>query len=139
MKQEVFCRTQGLISSTLLVIQDRCSVSVDPNDWVEDLRELDLAAQELPAGRVLGVYWDIEVDVFSFKSEVPSKEWTKRTMLSAISSLFDPLGLVLPFVVSARSLFQQVCQLQLGWDDKLPVGFVNLWQEWLCTLPLLAR
>ena len=38
-------------------------------------------------------------------------------MLSLISSIYHPLGLVSPFVPEGRKIIQMLCLSQLTWDD----------------------
>ena len=52
---------------------------------------------DLPAKRVLGVVWDTETDTFEFRVTFKQKSWTRRGLLSVISSVCDPLGLSLLF------------------------------------------
>jgi hypothetical protein len=70
------------------------------------------------SGKVLGmVYLVDEGDVFTLFSkfrntselvEVKNDKWTKRNVYSASSSIFDPLGLISPFVVRARVIMQEI-------------------------------
>ena len=59
----------------------------------------------------------------SLKAEVI----TKRNVLKTVSSIYDPLGLLSPPVVSLKMLFQEVCTLKIAWDTPLPTEFVNKW------------
>jgi hypothetical protein len=51
--------------------------------------------------------------------------------LLLISRAFDPLGLILPFTVSARFLFQDVWRLGLEWDEELPPELRIVFAKWL--------
>ena len=71
---------------------------------------------------MLGLSWNIENDTIHFQFEHISRkkerlEPTKRNLLSLLSSLFDPLGLISGVVVSMKILFQDVCKNKLGWDE----------------------
>ena len=64
--------------------------------------------------KILGVSWDKENDVFRFPLEELVKrskvgKITKRAVLSVISSLFDPMGIISPVMVNAKILFQDIC------------------------------
>ena len=75
--------------------------------------------------KVLGLLWDMENDNLEFdfakvtildaKTKV-----TKRTILSTIAKLFDPLGLVSPIIVGLKILFQKLCTMKIGWDEEIP-------------------
>ena len=56
--------------------------------------------------------------------------WTKRIFLSRIAILFDPLGLLAPFLIRAKILMQEVWLNGLDWDERLPQELstkVNAW------------
>ena len=59
---------------------------------------LDLDLENLPLERTLGVQWDVEKDAFLFKVHVPHQPSKKRGILSAVSSLYDPMGFVCPVI-----------------------------------------
>ena len=81
--------------------------------------------------------WRIQTDTFGFDVQVLDNPWTKRGLLSTLSSLYDPLGLVSPFILRARQIFQQLCRLKLEWDDSLPTEMQDPWGRWLADLPKL--
>ncbi|XP_043199123.1 uncharacterized protein LOC122368878 [Amphibalanus amphitrite] len=72
--------------------------------------------------KVLGVIWNPTDDLFAFQGVslpddiVP----TKCVVLSFVARMFDPLGFISPFVMTLKSLFQELWQLGLHWDDPLP-------------------
>ena len=41
-------------------------------------------------------------------------------MLSAINSVFDPLGLVSPVMITGKILYSIACMKKLLWDDAVP-------------------
>eukprot|EP00795_Rhopilema_esculentum_P009614 gene9614-biopygen11021 len=62
--------------------------------------------------KVLGITWDmlkdnLEFELTKIESSVPNSPVTKRTILSMISKLFDPLGLVSPIIMPGRRLTVQ--------------------------------
>ena len=48
------------------------------------------------------------------------KDGTRRNILSVYSSIFDPLGLIQPFILKPKLLIQDLSRLKCGWDDKIP-------------------
>ena len=50
---------------------------------------------------------------------------TRREMLRAIASLFDPLGFLAPWLLGGKLLLQRVTVLKLDWDEKLPPVIVK--------------
>ena len=58
-------------------------------------------------------------------------EPTKRNLLSLLSSLFDPLGLISGVVVSMKILFQDVCKDKLGWDEVFSNDMKRRLDKWI--------
>jgi hypothetical protein len=54
---------------------------------------------------------------------------TKRVILSKLSKIFDPLGLLCPVVVKGKALLRQIWQLKLNWDDPLPSALCTQWHS----------
>ena len=90
---------------------------------------LDLDFENLPVERTLGVQWDVEKDAFLFKVREPHQPPTKRGILSAVSSLYDPMGFVCLVVPEAKKILQRLWKLNLGWDDLIPEDLQSLWNE----------
>ena len=101
--------------------------------------ELDFNGAQLPDEGVLGVVWDAEQDSLGFRfrdSEVPA---TKRGVLKKTASIFDPLGIAAPFLITAKILMQKLWVLQLDWDDELGGEEKLLWKSWLRDLQNLRQ
>ena len=96
------------------------------------------ASDTVPLG-VLGMEWTQTGDFFSFSGLPPPKDIciTKRVVLSMISQLFDPLGLLLPFTIKAKCLFQSIWRLQTDWDEILTEKIKETFVTWLEDLDLL--
>ena len=43
----------------------------------------------------------------------------KRGILSTVSSLLDPLGFVAPLLLDRKSILQELCRREVGWDDPI--------------------
>lgn len=52
-------------------------------------------------------------------------------ILSTVSSIYDPLGILAPVVLSAKKILQDLCRKNLGWDDVVPDSAVQEWRSWL--------
>ena len=84
--------------------------------------------------KVLGLAWDKDQDSVEFdlhKIIENTNCVTKRSILSTMAAVFDPLGLISPISVAAKVLFQDLCLEKLGWDDPLPQDKLQRWEEWL--------
>lgn len=62
---------------------------------------------------------------------------TKRSILSAVARLFDPLGLLAPSVITAKMMIQQLWTLGIAWDDDVPDPLLSAWKKYQTSLPAL--
>ena len=77
--------------------------------------------------RVLGVEWLFDNDTFHFNTPSKVSSRSRRGMLSTLNSIYDPLGLISPFILKGRLIFQTVCRLPIGWDDPVPDEYFIQW------------
>lgn len=71
--------------------------------------------------KTLGLTWVSNIDKLGFNINVHNTgQITKRSMLSCISKIFDPLGLVSPTIVLAKVLLQKLWLEKLNWDSSVP-------------------
>jgi len=70
------------------------------------LKDLDLG--DLPVSKALGVYWNAESDDFVVHVSLREKPITRRGVLSQASQLFDPIGMIQPFILPIKGLLQRV-------------------------------
>ena len=108
----------------------------------ESERPKDLGCHEFEsflATRVLGVQWKYQTDEFVFDIQVPQRPSTRRGLLSAVSSLFDPLGFVAPVTLFPKLLLQDLCKQGRSWDAPLNEDKADDWTKWLRSLPHLSK
>ena len=68
------------------------------------------------AGRALGIKWNIMSDTFYFDVNYELQEpVTRRQLISAVSSMFDPLGLISPIILTGKLIFQEATRQKLSW------------------------
>ena len=84
--------------------------------------------------KALGVSWDLISDCFRFLAPTETVSchdpMTKRSLLSLASRVFDPMGLISPFTVRAKILFQELWRRGLEWDDPLDNDIEQEWSSW---------
>ncbi|GFV49614.1 integrase catalytic domain-containing protein [Trichonephila clavipes] len=68
---------------------------------------------------------------------IPRDSYTKRSVLSTIARLFDPLGLVGPVVSKAKMFMQKLWRLSIDWKDPLPNKVYSEWHQLLIRLESL--
>ena len=91
---------------------------------------LNLDLDQLPIGRALGLHWDADSDTFLFKVVPTNKPPTKRGILSTVSSLFDPLGFMGPFILPVKVLLQELWRMGIQWDERVPEPLLTQWHRW---------
>lgn len=70
---------------------------------------VDLNFDELPIEGTLGLKWNTETDSFRFSVySLQTPESTKRGVLSRLSTVFDPLGVLAPYMLPAKCLVQSL-------------------------------
>lgn len=108
------------------------------------VRRFDTRARTLnkdAGNKVLGIIWESLDDEFRFEynRESVCESITKRTILSEIASLFDPLGLLGPITVVGKIILQDVWQSGVGWDESLPEHIHERWLRLRYQLPFLNK
>lgn len=95
------------------------------------LRESEMDKSPCNTFKTLGVQWHSESDNFVFVPHNLSTrdDWTKRTVLSEVCKLFDPLGWLSPCIIFAKIFIQKLWLIQLGWDEKLSGEITNEWKN----------
>ena len=69
--------------------------------------------------RALSAHRDVTNDEFVFKISMKEKPATRRSILSIVSSIYDPLGFAAPFIIQAKLITQDVCGKNLGWGGDI--------------------
>ena len=80
--------------------------------------------------KTLGVRWDLIKDEFGVVNNFFDMPKTKRALLSFIASIYDPLGIVAPLVIEGRIIMQDLCRMQVHWDDRFSGDFERRIIEW---------
>ena len=59
----------------------------------------------------------------------------KRNVLSAAASVYDSIGYIQPIVIKLKSLLQEVCLLNVSWDEVISKQLLQKWM--VCTVQKL--
>lgn len=83
--------------------------------------------------KTLGIRWNAKRDCFYFvvKPLKQKPNYTKREVLSAIASLFDPAGWLGPVIVVAKILMQQIWSDKTKWDECLSKQSDARWNQFI--------
>ena len=111
------------LSNSKVVLESIPESEVSPKISIElDSESID---------RALGIIWNLSIDAFTFYFNPGIVVNTKRGILRITSSLFDPLGFLIPFLLIAKLLLQTLWRHELGWDDEITGEPLKIWNKWL--------
>lgn len=97
------------------------------------------SSQKFCTEKILGLYWDFDLDVFKFKIKferfpidilLDKTVPTKRQILQIVMSIFDPFGFLNNFTVLGRLLIQDLWTFNLEWDQEIPRSVYENWLKW---------
>ena len=103
-----------------------------------DVQDVSFDTTDQMVQRTLGIRWDVQHDNFVFICQPKANPATKRGLVSALSSVFDPCGFISPFTIRAKLLAQQLWLEHIEWDQALPDLIAAKWQAWLNDLDGLS-
>ncbi len=102
--------------------------------------ELTDADANLPKSKALGIVWDPETDKLQIftKHQHLDGDCTRRSFLQIVASIFDPLNLLVPYVIRGRIMLQLAWNEPLDWDTFIDAELGTAMGSWLQELPELA-
>lgn len=88
--------------------------------------------------KTLGLLWNATQDCLQYQVKLPEETVdTKRTVLSKILQVFDPLGLVAPILLRGKIFMQRPWSIELEWDETLTQDLLAVWNDYYLSLPQL--
>ena len=124
-------RLHKFISNNREVIE-----AIPQSERANDLQNIDLQ-RDLPTQRTLGIRWNIEQDSFSFIVQLKDTPNSRRGILSAIASIYDPLGFISPVVLVGKIILQRICKRGVSWDEPTSNDLQTCWDSWKSDLQSL--
>ena len=129
---------QGGFRLTKWISNSRNAISsISPTERNVAMRNVDISKESLPMDCALGVSWDLDSDTLKVRVSTPSKPCSRRGILSTMSSVYDPSGVLAPFTVRAKIIFQDEVRRNVGWDQNLTAENKLKWDKWLSELETL--
>ena len=89
---------------------------------------VNLDQDEKPIKRALYISWDLNSDMLNFKIVNKNIREIKRGILSLVSLILDPIGLMSPIIEKAQ--LEQIWRRSLGWDKELSKVSTDQWNLW---------
>ena len=139
-KQLTDLLARGGFHLTKWVSNSRYVLDAIPEDErSKELKNVHLEDDKLPTERALGLQWDVETDRFTFNVNVKDMPSTRRGLLSTISSVYDPLGFISPYILKAKIILQRLCKDNVGWDEHVTGLNLKEWESWRDDLTKLEQ
>jgi hypothetical protein len=97
-----------IMSKAGMIFSKWCSNSCDVTEAL--VKEFGTKNVVIEIVKILGINWRSSEDIFFFDGVDGPLELcvTKRLILSCIARMFDPLGFISPFIMTAKIIFQDV-------------------------------
>ncbi|XP_008183125.1 uncharacterized protein LOC103309446 [Acyrthosiphon pisum] len=89
----------------------------------------------------LGLQWRPYQDEFHFNIAMDStrSRCTKRTLLSDLNRVFDPLRFLAPVLLKGKIFMQQIWVLKVEWDSPLSADVIERWKTFMQDLETLKN
>jgi len=104
--------------------------TIPEHEKAKRVRNLDMPGETTRTERALGTVWDTDSDRLAYRTVENKRPLTRRGILSTLSSVFDPLGLVSPYILPAKAIVQDLCRRNIGWDEPVPPDIMIRWLRW---------
>ena len=81
--------------------------------------------------KVLGMLWRVNTDALYFHKPniIDPEVVSKRSILKAISAVYDPLGLVSPILLQPKLLLQSLWKKKIDCDKEIPKECMKVWRK----------
>jgi hypothetical protein len=82
--------------------------------------------------KILGHVWDKQEDTLEFEAATmpDNQPVTKRSMLSRLGRVYDPLGMVSPTMAEGKHIFRDACEERKGWNAEVSESLKRKWIKW---------
>lgn len=96
--------------------------------WESNIPELD--SEDNPS-RLLGLVWDKREDMLEIQAQIQGEQApTKRSILSQLSSIYDPLGIISLTMVEGKQIYREVYDEKVGWNTEVNSVNSRDWLKW---------
>ena len=99
--------------------------------WESNVQSLE--SDDMPnPGKILGLTWhkhDDELEI-QIPQRDTTKPTTKKSILSHLAGIYDPLGIVSPTVVEGKHIYREACDENRKWDSEVSSGLAKDWLKW---------
>ena len=131
---DYFCKCKDRLELDIFNLRKFISNSAEVEQMVNN--NYGMLTEEhncLIENKILGLKWDKCEDNFVFDFNEIREGFdiipTRRNVIKAIASLYDPLGLLNPIVVQMKTFFQMLCSGKYDWDNLITNDYLEEWNE----------
>ena len=91
--------------------------------------------------KILAHTWNKEEDTLEFpvKPFAEGQPVTKRTILSYLAAIYDPLGIVSPTMAQGKHVYRQACDEKKGWNADVSSQLRYEWFKWTKQLKTVEK
>ena len=87
----------------------------------------------------MGLLWNSTTDKLIFYVQINQDTTpTKISVLRAIASIYDPLGILSPVIIQFKMFMQQLWQIKINRDDQRTTELKEHWQSLQHNLPIVT-
>ena len=99
--------------------------------WELDIEYLE-SKDSTNLSKILGIVWEKRDDMLETQVPMPPDDQplTKREILSHLSSIYDPLGMISPTTVKGKQIYRDACDETKGWNTEVSDQLKTEWIKW---------
>jgi hypothetical protein len=107
------------------------SAKLPLHKWESNVESLESEDMQNPS-KILGLVWDKKEDVLHISApEYPSNaKVTKKSMVSHLGKVYDPLGVVTPTMAEGKRIYREACDETKSWDIEVSQPLKQDWLKW---------
>ena len=126
-------RLKKWISNSQIILDQLLSGELEIKNKIKDL------TFENSFQKVLALLWNIKFDTLKLPNNIKRISNTKRGLLSALCTVFDPLGFVAPCLIKPKLIIQELQQINIDCDQTLPADLYNRANKWIKSVKCLSK
>ena len=115
-----------------------CSNDVRILEGLSDITADPVSFQPHESLKILGSQWKPQEDSLSYSTTPFQTNMSKRSILSTIARIYDPLGYLAPVIFQAKIILQETWSCDLDWDDTVPPSIAQSWSKFAAELPCIS-
>ena len=120
------------------------SMQEDDESYAKSTTGTISSASKESVVKVLGLNWNTISDEFYFEygelyDYAIKLPLSKRSVLKVTAKIFDPIGILSPFTIGMKILFQELCVKKLHWDGELHPDSHKVWKSYLSQIKHLSN